>query len=251
MAPRQSSQNHGKTDETDGTERTDRTQKSAKKARLETARQRVAEQRAREAKAARRRSVTLGAVAAVVAAGVIAGLVAVVTTDSDDDKAGPSGGKNGAITANVVVAPNVTSPIPGVVAYTAARDHVAGEVVYPQVPPVGGEHDERWLTCTAYDQPVANRNAVHSLEHGAVWLTYDPGLPADQVEKLKARATKPYTLLSPYPGMSTPIAVIAWGMQLKVDSADDPRIDEFINLYRNNRQTTPEYGAPCDGGVMP
>lgn len=51
--------------------------------------------------------------------------------------------------------------------------------------------------------------------------------------------------------MSTPIAVTAWGMQLKVDSADDPRIDEFIKLYRDNRQTTPEYGAPCDGGVMP
>lgn len=217
--------------------------KAAKNAKMAAARQRVAEQREREAKAARRRSILIGSTAAVVAAGVIAGLAAIVMT-SDDDGGGPSG----SIDAEVTVASNVSSTISGVVAYTASRDHVGQGVDYKQVPPVGGKHDQRWLNCGIYDKPVANRNAVHSLEHGAVWITYDPSLPADQIEKLKAKAKQTFMILSPYSGMPKPINATAWGLQLPLDSVDDPRLTQFIDTYRNGPQT-PEPGAACTGGV--
>ncbi|WP_436770649.1 DUF3105 domain-containing protein [Yinghuangia sp. YIM S09857] len=217
--------------------------KAARNAKMAAARQRVAEQREREAKSARRRSILIGSTAAVIAIGVIAGLAAIVMTSDDGD-----GGPAGSVDAEVTVAGNVSSTINGVVAYTASRDHVGSGVDYKQVPPVGGKHDQRWLNCGIYDKPVENRNAVHSLEHGAVWITYDPALPADQIEKLKAKANQPYMLLTPYPGMPKPVNATAWGLQLPLDTVDDPRLDEFIKLYRNGPQT-PEQGAACTGGV--
>lgn len=217
--------------------------KAARNAKMAAARQRVAEQREREARAARRRSIIIGSAAAVVALGVIGGLVAVVLSDDG----GPSGGD---LTAEVSVAPNIASPIEGVTAYTASRNHEPNKnIIYQQVPPVGGQHDPVWQNCGIYTSPVPNKHAVHALEHGAVWITYSPSLPADQVDKLKAKAGQDFMLLSPYDGMQTPITVTSWGFQLRVDNADDPKIDQFITTYRNNKDTTPEYGAACTGGV--
>ena len=41
-------------------------------------------------------------------------------------------------------------------------------------PPPGGVHAPFWQNCGIYTEPVEAKNALHSLEHGAVWLTYDP-----------------------------------------------------------------------------
>ncbi|MDI2132690.1 DUF3105 domain-containing protein [Yinghuangia seranimata] len=219
--------------------------KAAKNAKMAAARQRVAEQRERDRKSARRRSAILGSAAVIVAGGVIAGLAVVVMTSD-----GGGGDKTGTITAEVAPAPNIASPIQGVVAYSASRTHEPNKnIIYKEQPPVGGQHDPNWQTCGIYNESIADRNGVHSMEHGAVWITYSPTLPADQVAKLKAKAKQDYMLLSPHDDMSTPITVTAWGFQLKVDNADDPRIDDFIKLYRVNQQTTPEPGASCSGGV--
>jgi hypothetical protein len=221
--------------------------KAAKNAKMTAARQRVAEQRERDRKAAKRRSIMIGTAAAVVAGGVIAGLVAVVMT-SDDGKSGNN--LSGNITADVSAAPNITSPIEGVSTYTASQGHEPNKnITYKQTPPVGGQHDPVWQNCGIYSQPIQDRNGVHSMEHGAVWITYNPSLPADQVAKLQTKARTDFMLLSPHDGMSTPITVTSWGFQLKVDNPDDPRIDAFIKQYRVNKQTTPEYGAACTGGI--
>jgi hypothetical protein len=129
-----------------------------------------------------------------------------------------------------------------------ARDHVAGPVDYPDSPPMGGRHNPVWADCTGtvYTRPIANENAVHSLEHGAVWVTYRPGLDAAGVAALKTLvAGHDYTMMSPYPGLDRAVSVQAWGYQLKTDSAGDPRIKLFIGAYRQNPKTTPEYGATC------
>jgi hypothetical protein len=52
---------------------------------------------------------------------------------------------------------------------------------------------------------VRNETAVHSMEHGAVWITYRPDLPAEQVDKPRELATsKTYVLVSPYPDLQAP-----------------------------------------------
>ncbi|WP_026928377.1 DUF3105 domain-containing protein [Granulicoccus phenolivorans] len=129
-----------------------------------------------------------------------------------------------------------------------AGQHTEQTVNYPQTPPVGGAHRSAWLNCGIYDQPVPNENAVHALEHGAVWVTYRPDLPADQVERLRAAVPSTYMVVSPYPGIDAPVIASAWGYQLKLDGVDDPRLQTFIQEYRLGPQT-PEPGAACTGAV--
>ena len=129
------------------------------------------------------------------------------------------------------------------------RGHTNGTVEYAQVPPVGGEHNPAWQNCGVYSQPVNNENAVHSLEHGAIWITYQPDLPASELEELQ-RLTRQsgYRLLSPYPDLPAPIVASAWGYQVQLERADDPRLTQFIRLYEQN-PLGPEPGASCTGGV--
>ncbi len=130
-----------------------------------------------------------------------------------------------------------------------AAQHTDGVVDYAQTPPVGGEHNPVWQNCGFYDEPVANENAVHSLEHGAVWITYSPDLPQDQVEVLRDLAnSQTYILVSPYPDLPSPVVASAWGKQLSLESADDPDLERFVRAYRQGPQT-PERGAVCTNGI--
>ena len=175
-----------------------------------------------------------------------------------------------------LVVPN-TSGISGVVAYDTAgwptaskngpanqalgHNHVTGPVTYPVTPPVGGDHNPVWLTCGVYSKPVPNEYAVHDLEHGAVWITYQPSLPQAKVSQLQAFAARQSVLsppgvpgsrymdLTPYPGLPAPIAVSAWGFQLRLTSPADPRLQQFVNKFRVSPRYTPEYGAQCTGGI--
>ena len=131
-----------------------------------------------------------------------------------------------------------------------ATAHKAGPLPYKVIPPVGGEHNAAWQNCmgNVYDAPIANEHAVHSLEHGAVWVAYKQGMPADQVEKLREKVTgQGFMMMSPVAGLPTNISLQAWGYQLKLDSADDGRIDEFIRALRQVASIEP--GIPCSGGV--
>jgi hypothetical protein len=130
-----------------------------------------------------------------------------------------------------------------------AGKHTSANVDYEQSPPVGGAHNPVWQNCGYYDKPVRDENAVHSLEHGAVWITYSPDLPQDQVTELQNTAqSRTYILVSPYPGLESPVVASAWGKQVALDGADDPDLESFIKAYRLGPQT-PEPGAVCTGGT--
>lgn len=127
--------------------------------------------------------------------------------------------------------------------------HQQGQVQYAETPPVGGTHNPRWQNCGVYDAPIASEYAVHSLEHGAVWITYREGLPQDQVDQLKKLVDgQSYALLSPFPDLPSPIVASAWNNQLSVENAGDERLEQFIDKFENGPQA-PERGAACTGGV--
>jgi hypothetical protein len=131
-----------------------------------------------------------------------------------------------------------------------AGQHVLTAVDYTESPPVGGEHDNEWADCTGtvYDVDIRHENAVHSLEHGAVWITYDPDTISDGDlstlrELVDGRAG---LMLSPYAGLSSPISLQSWDHQLFLDSASDERVEQYVDFMAFNQEFTPELGATCD-----
>jgi hypothetical protein len=192
------------------------------------ARERVQQMRREEAARQRRRSTLLGVGLAVLVVLAIGGIAWAVQVGSKED-------------APVAIDGVETFE------YTAGQ-HTDSDVKYSEDPPVGGEHDDNWQTCDIYDQPIRDENAVHSLEHGAVWITYDPTLPQADIDSLTGRFGDNYLLMSPRPGQEAPVVATAWNNQLTLDSVDDPRLDAFVTKFRQGEQT-PEPLATCDGGV--
>ena len=154
--------------------------------------------------------------------------------------------------ANQVESPDEIEGLQTFDAYEEPQDHVDGPVDYAESPPVGGPHapPPDWADCTGtvYDVDVRHENAVHSLEHGAVWITYNPDEIQDaDIDTLAALVkNESGRMMSPYVGLDSPISIQSWGHQLKVDSADDPRIEQFADLLTLNNEFTPEPGASCE-----
>ena len=134
--------------------------------------------------------------------------------------------------------------------YAAGQQHVQTPVSYTESPPVGGPHDPYWADCTGtvYTVDIRHENAVHSLEHGAVWITYNPDkVKQSDIDKLAALVDGVSgRLLSPYAGQDSAISLQSWNHQLKVSSADDKRIKQFADLMTYNSQYYPEVGASCE-----
>jgi hypothetical protein len=134
--------------------------------------------------------------------------------------------------------------------YAEGQEHVTTEVDYTESPPVGGPHDAYWADCTGtvYDVDIRHENAVHGLEHGAVWITYDPDAISDgDLDTLKDLVDgRSGMMLSPYPGLSSPISLQSWNHQLFVDSASDKRVQQYIDFMLFNAEFTPEDGASCE-----
>ena len=136
------------------------------------------------------------------------------------------------------------------------RGHRDGDLPYTQDVPVGGLHNPEWQNCGIYDQPVRTENAVHSMEHGAVWIAYQPDLPTDQVETLRslvrqeqAGSQERWILLAPKPDLADPIVATAWRVQLRLDNAADPNLAQFVRQYQKGPYY-PEPGANCTfGGI--
>lgn len=130
------------------------------------------------------------------------------------------------------------------------NNHVAEPVDYEMSPPAGGDHHAVWQNCGVYGEPLSTMNAVHSLEHGAVWITYEPDLPQEQIDKLGDLYSQgSYILVSPFDGdMPAPIVASAWGNQIELDSPDDKRLSQFLRAFERSPDV-PEPGAACTGGL--
>lgn len=124
---------------------------------------------------------------------------------------------------------------------------------YDLAPPVGGNHLSVWQTCngSVYDGPVVDGNAVHSMEHGAVWLTYDPALveQADIDALALLVSARDYSLMSPYPGQGVAVSLQSWGNRYQTEDPADPKIGEYLDTYVLNERFNPEPNATCSGGV--
>ncbi|HJV09620.1 MAG TPA: DUF3105 domain-containing protein [Acidimicrobiales bacterium] len=167
----------------------------------------------------------------------------------DDDADSGAGGSANTTTTTLVRAPATTvstvPPIEGVQTFGGIdAGHSEAPISYPQMPPVGGIHNPIWQQCGFYPEPVPNEKAVHSLEHGAIWITFRPDLPQAEIDGLATLArSRNLILVSRWDNnLPAPVVVTGWGRQLRLQSTTDPRLLEFVRLYANQG---PEINAPC------
>lgn len=140
------------------------------------------------------------------------------------------------------------NPPEGVRIYPATTNkNVEGQIAYQQDPPTNGDHAPYWQKCGFYSSPIENEAAVHSMDHGAVWITYRPDLPQDQIETLRGLAQEEYVLVSPYPSLYAPVVATAWRNQLELTGVDDPRLRQFVDQFRIS-ETAPRSGNGCENG---
>jgi hypothetical protein len=209
-----------------------KSQSTERKARIEQMR------RAEQARERRSRIITI-TVSAVVVAGLVAFGAVILNKESNQKQQEQAAAK---------------APVKGEKSWDAkklGRNHVTKTVTYPMKPPVGGDHNQVWMNCdrNVYKDAIPDMNAVHSLEHGAVWVTYNDKASDADIKTLGDKVGKTsYTLMSPYKDQAGTIMLSAWGKQLTVDKASDPRVDQFLTKYVQGPQT-PEPGAACTGGM--
>ncbi len=130
-----------------------------------------------------------------------------------------------------------------------SRGHTEEDLDYPTVPPAGGDHLGIWHNCGKYVVELLDEAAVHSLEHGAVWITYLPDLSLIDIQKLDSLLEgNQRFLMSPYSNQPAPIVLTAWGRRLEIEDADDPRIPAFIEAFTDS-SSSPEPGVTCNGGL--
>ena len=159
---------------------------------------------------------------------VVVAIVGVIALSSDPASGVPDGTET--------VAVDEPAHVDGVL-------HEEGEV------PAGGEHNPVWLNCGYYDTAVDSEFAVHSLEHGAVWITYNPNIGQDGINRLRGFVRRDRKIIvSPVDSLEDPVLVTAWANQLHLESADDDRIDQFVNEFAGSA-TAPEPGGACRGGA--
>lgn len=186
------------------------------------------------------------ALALVLAAIVVAAAVVVPRLVDDEDTPRRAGGET---SQGDGPGPEAAPTLDEVQVYEVEPGHDNGDLDYPQSPPVGGLHNDIWIDCGVYDEPVPEQHVVHDLEHGTVWITYEPGLDQDQVDAL-AGLLPQNGILSPYDDLRAPVVVTVWGRQLDLTGADDPRLELFIREFGEGT-TAPEPFASCAGGATP
>lgn len=159
---------------------------------------------------------------------VVLGLIAVVLISQPELRGVPDG------TSEVVVAEAVHTNTP-----------ISTETAVP----AGGPHSGIWANCGYYPNEINAGNALHSVEHGAVWLTYDPTLLTDNGESLKRFTSRnEKVLVSAVPNQGSAYIATAWARQLTIDDVEDIRLGQFVNEF-TSASSAPEPGGTCGGGI--
>ena len=191
-------------------------------------------------------------VAVVLALSLVA-LGGACSAGGDDNDSSSLEGDDARVTSGGELIGPAGEGIDGVQAYRIdSNAHSEENLTYEPSPPTGGEHFPVPATCGFYGtEPPTDELIVHDLEHGAIWIAYDPELDDAQVTALSTLvAQQAKVIATPRPDMPSPVVVSAWGRQLALDSVADPRLLQFVTTYRNS-QNAPEPSAACQGVGTP
>jgi hypothetical protein len=113
------------------------------------------------------------------------------------------------------------------------------QITYNTNPPTSGRHYGTATQPGFYVEPRPAGNLVHSLEHGAVVIYYDPAKLTDEVRQSLTRFVQAHrdtwasviVVPNPDPQPDAPFILTAWTKMLKLDSYDIPTIRAFLAEY--------------------
>lgn len=117
-------------------------------------------------------------------------------------------------------------------------------IAYNSDPPTSGPHFDTTPPCGIYRQPVPDGGVLHSMEHGAVVVHYDPELPEDAIVEMEeiARRLRGELIVVPRPGIEAPVVLASWRRLLSLESVSEDVVTAFLREYGNR---SPEAGALC------
>jgi hypothetical protein len=138
----------------------------------------------------------------------------------------------------------------------AAHSPLCSPLTYATNPPSSGSHYPIWAAYQTYTKPFPRGFWVHSLEHGAVVITYNcPEGCAGEVAAAQAFIDALPTdcasgarriILTPDPELDVRFAASAWGFTLKAKCFDRCAFSTFVADHYDD---APE--SICGGGVDP
>ena len=139
---------------------------------------------------------------------------------------------------------------PGIAQTDNGRKHVSENAKQygGKEPPTSGDHSSP-VPWQAYNQEIPDINVIHNMEHGGVFISYRPDLPADQISKIKALFSKPFSrkdfsptkaVVAPRTANGSPIIMSSWNRNMKLGSFDE---EKMIEYYLRNVGKAPEARA--------
>lgn len=148
----------------------------------------------------------------------------------------------------VVTHPSPTCDVTTATEPADSRVHrdACSTIDYPFIPPASGDHYGIWASYQTYAAPVPWGFLVHSMEHGAVVLVYDPASPiAADVQAafaavIAAHGVDPVCrdqswpsrfVVAPAHDLATPLAALAWEHTYEADCIDMPSLAAFVEAH--------------------
>ncbi len=141
----------------------------------------------------------------------------------------------------------VPKTTPGEFIPELSRDHIpvgSSHVAYNSNPPTSGPHYADPQPCGIYDEEIPDEAVIHTLEHGAVWISFRPDISAELKDALTSLAQRySKVVLSPRKANESDVAAAAWTRLLKVSAStfNPELLEDFIKAWRNH---APE-NVPC------
>jgi uncharacterized protein DUF3105 len=132
---------------------------------------------------------------------------------------------------------------------------------YADTPATSGFHEQSWISePKVFDSQPPETRAVHSLEHGAVFVYYLPpeaegGIAQEVIDRLAEIAQADQaTFLAPYPGLTpeTALTLTAWNRRQSCPAGDAltpqaaaPIVNGFVTAFECTGNAPESGNSPC------
>ena len=150
--------------------------------------------------------------------------------------------------------------LPGELYPNQGQSHVElnKEFTYNSNPPTSGPHFPSPASWGTYDYEANDKFFIHNLEHGGIWISYRPSVPASVVSDLKGIINEfsgSKIVMTPRSANDTDVAIAAWTRLLKFNlengTLSAKQKDEIRSFYRALKNHGPEFVPDEMPGIDP